>query len=150
MNSKLVRFMFLGMVSIVVAALPALALNDANNYTRSGTTVYDEGAILDVRGALKIDGTTVTATAAQLNAAATGTVTNGVLNPSVVSNSTLFVSASNLTVTTALTIPAQSIAASKIATNAIGALIVTNLSTLSTNIMWFNAQGILTNCTRNP
>lgn len=141
MRMKMLGLAFLGFFAIMSAALPVMALDDANDYTRTGTTVYDKGAVLDVKGTLKIDGTQVTATAAQLNAAGGGAVTSGVMPSFTITN---------LTVVSGLTIPNQSIAAAKIATNSVGAFSVTNISTLSTNILTFNAQGILTGKSLNP
>ena len=59
---------------VMVMAVPALALDDSNNYLFKGKLEMDKGGVLEVgKGTLKIDGTTVSATAAQLNAAAAGT-----------------------------------------------------------------------------
>lgn len=182
MKSKFSR-LFIGLLVIVsMLSIKAEALQDASDYLFNGIHVYDVGGVLDVKGTLKIGGTTVTATAAQLNAAASGTVTNGVLNPSIVSNNVLVVnasnivaqsstvtamsatsvianlvsnnvlkvSASNLVVTTSVTLPAGSVTHANIAAGGAGGCIITNLSTLSTNILWFDAAGCLTNKTTSP
>jgi len=42
------------------------------------------------------------------------------------------------------------ILASRVSTNTVGSRVVTNKSTLSTNVFWFDARGFLTNLTVNP
>ena len=115
--NKAIGFLFLGAVLAMVS--PVKALDDSVNYTFNGTHVYDKGGVIDVKGALKIDGTQVTATAAQLNAAGNGVVTNGTIDTFVVTN---------LTAVTAITVPTASLAATALSGNIVQARM--------TNALW--------------
>ena len=90
----------------------------------------ESGGSLDIEsgGSLKIGGTAVTATAAQLNAAGGGSATT--LTPTVVSNATLTVYGSNLTVKAggSVTVPAGSIAAAALGTGLTDAQVSDNIS----------------------
>ena len=48
------------------------------------------------------------------------------------------------------TLGTNTILASRVSTNTVGSRVVTNKSTLSTNVFWFDARGFLTNLTVNP
>lgn len=165
MKSKF-GMLFIGLL-ILVAIFSfnqkAVAVNDPGDYTFTGTHEYDSGAVLKIGGSWYVDGTKVTATAATLNSAASGLATNATqtatcsnltVNGTATVAGTLGVTGtttvSNFTATGTVTIPAASIAHTKLAAGGAGACIITNLSTLSTNIMWFDAAGCLTNKTTSP
>jgi uncharacterized protein YcfL len=48
------------------------------------------------------------------------------------------------------TLSTNTILASRVSTNTVGSRVVTNKSTLSTNVFWFDARGFLTNLTVKP
>jgi hypothetical protein len=50
----------------------------------------------------------------------------------------------------AVTVPANAIARSAIFTNSFGGRVVTNLSTICTNIFWYDARGMVTNMSLVP
>lgn len=94
------RFNVLVGIMVVVAALlalvhPVMALNDANDYTFNGTLRLDKGGTLDTgKGTLKIDGTTVTKTAAELNTVNAGASITGNIPVASITNAAGSVGAS--------------------------------------------------------
>ncbi|MEI7879847.1 MAG: hypothetical protein WCI95_03120 [bacterium] len=178
MNTKKLGIIGLLLISIIAIASIVQAATVTEPTTFRDRVVFrgSTGPDFDADNSFSIGQVKVTATAAQLNAAGSGTVTNGTLNPLIVSNANLQVTASNVVVGATLTIvegaltdstvvtgdikdgtivnadlsATAAVAHSKVATNTIGACVITNISTLSTNILWFDAQGMLTNKTVNP
>lgn len=144
MNSTYRRFAgWVGIVGAVIAVFgallapqPVLALQDQNDYTFTGKHEYDAGAQLKIGGEWYVGGTKITASAATLNAAASGLATNET-QVAVCSNLTAFgscVLTNGLTVYGTVTVPAASIAAAALSGNILAARITNALTTAGGSI----------------
>jgi hypothetical protein len=73
MKSKIVALVLVSVVCLVSAVF-------AQQKVERGTVVYDDGSILNLNGTVNIDGTKLTATAAEINAGFGSKATTGVTN----------------------------------------------------------------------
>ena len=139
MNSKLIRFSFvevlviLVMLSCFLVSRPSFALDDFNDHTAFGTTTYDVGSVLKLNGSWYINGAKVTASAATLNASASGLATNATQNATC----------SNLTVNGTYSFPSGVTGSSTLLTNAtLQTVVISNVFAGVTN-----AYVVVTNVT---
>lgn len=138
------------LASVVLAGAGWITMQNDDYWFPGNVSVQKSLDIKEADG-LKIEGTAVTVSATELNAAGAGTTDT--LAPSLVSNAVMKVYGSNLVIKTGgtVTVPSGSIAAVSVATNTLGAKTITLVDAgVSTNVLYFSAQGILTNATSNP
>ena len=85
-------------------------------------------------------------TAGALSTTGAVTIAEGALTASTVTSTTI----KDATIVNADISATAAIAMTKLATNSLGAVTLTFSSTLCTNVLYFSAQGVLTNYTANP
>jgi hypothetical protein len=150
MKKYIVLLMALFAIGVFAAQDSALSIRQVRDPVqlreKLNTNAADaEARILVVESSLGTN-TTLAVTVGALSTTGTVTIAEGALTASTVTSTTI----KDATIVNADVSANAAIAQTKIATNNLGAATITFTSTLCTNVLYFSAQGILTNAVLNP
>ena len=150
MKKYIVLLMALFAIGVFAAQDSALSIRQVRDPVqlreKLNTNAADaEARILVVESSLGTN-TTLAVTVGALSTTGTVTIAEGALTASTVTSTTI----KDATIGNADVSANAAIAQTKIATNNLGAATITFTSTLCTNVLYFSAQGILTNAVLNP